>query len=141
MRNVPVFGCASFFPDQNRPVPSFDKGALDSLPQMAPFRGAERLRAAGAGHQGALRCRCEMETRHAKERPKTGLIKRWALSNENNYGATGQMASHAMRALEVTMFCLTCDRLGVPRPVCVQNDYSLSLALGAASEGEPHMPS
>ena len=27
---------------------------------------------------------------------------------------------------EVTMFCLTCDKLGVPRPVCVQNDYSLN---------------
>lgn len=24
------------------------------------------------------------------------------------------------------MFCLTCDKLGVPRPVCVQNDYSLN---------------
>lgn len=24
------------------------------------------------------------------------------------------------------MFCLTCDRLNVPRPVCVQNDYSLN---------------
>eukprot|EP00913_Durusdinium_trenchii_P021073 g19804.t1 len=41
-----------------------------------------------------------------------GLIKHWALSNENNYG--------------VTMLCLTCDRLNVPRPVCVQNDYSLN---------------
>ena len=26
-RNVPVFGCSSFYPDKNRPVPSFDKGA------------------------------------------------------------------------------------------------------------------
>ena len=25
-RNVPIFGCASFFPDTNRPMPSFDKG-------------------------------------------------------------------------------------------------------------------
>ena len=25
-RNVPIFGCASFFPDKNRPMPSFDKG-------------------------------------------------------------------------------------------------------------------
>jgi len=41
-----------------------------------------------------------------------GLIKHWALSNENAYG--------------LTMFCLACDRLGVPRPVCVQNDMSLN---------------
>lgn len=41
-----------------------------------------------------------------------GLIKHWALSNENAYG--------------LTMFCLACDRLGVPRPVCVQNDFSLN---------------
>ena len=39
-----------------------------------------------------------------------GLIKDWGLSNENAYG--------------VTMFCLTCDRLGCPRPVSVQNDFS-----------------
>ena len=31
-----------------------------------------------------------------------GLIRHWALSNENAYG--------------LTMFCLACDRLGVPRP-------------------------
>lgn len=41
-----------------------------------------------------------------------GLIRHWALSNENAYG--------------LTMFCVTCDRLGVPRPVCVQNDMSLN---------------
>lgn len=39
------------------------------------------------------------------------LIKHWGLSNENAYG--------------VTMFCTTCDRLGVPRPVSLQNDYSV----------------
>ena len=32
----------------------------------------------------------------------------------------------AVAVFEVTMFCLTCDKLGVPRPVCVQNDYSLN---------------
>lgn len=41
-----------------------------------------------------------------------GLIKHWALSNENAYG--------------VTMFCLTADKLGVPRPACIQNDMSLN---------------
>lgn len=41
-----------------------------------------------------------------------GLIKHWGLSNENAYG--------------VTMFCMTCDRLGVARPVSLQNDFSLT---------------
>eukprot|EP00635_Sarcinochrysidales_sp_CCMP3193_P009490 CAMPEP_0118915454 /NCGR_PEP_ID=MMETSP1166-20130328/15621_1 /TAXON_ID=1104430 /ORGANISM="Chrysoreinhardia sp, Strain CCMP3193" /LENGTH=393 /DNA_ID=CAMNT_0006855151 /DNA_START=18 /DNA_END=1199 /DNA_ORIENTATION=+ len=41
-----------------------------------------------------------------------GLIKDWGLSNENAYG--------------VTMICTTCDRLGVPRPVSIQNDFSLN---------------
>jgi len=40
-----------------------------------------------------------------------GLIKYWGLSNENAYG--------------ITMFCMTCDKLGVPRPVSCQNDFSL----------------
>lgn len=40
-----------------------------------------------------------------------GLIKYWGLSNENAFG--------------ITMFCMTCDRLGVPRPVSCQNDFSL----------------
>jgi len=40
-----------------------------------------------------------------------GLIKHWGLSNENAYG--------------ITMFCMTCDRLGIPRPVSCQNDFSL----------------
>lgn len=40
-----------------------------------------------------------------------GLIKHWGLSNENAYG--------------ITMFCITCDKLGVPRPVSCQNDFSL----------------
>jgi len=40
-----------------------------------------------------------------------GLIRHWGLSNENNFG--------------LTMFCTACDRLGVPRPVSCQNEYSL----------------
>ena len=35
-----------------------------------------------------------------------GLIKHWGLSNENAYG--------------ITMFCVTADKLGVPRPVSCQ---------------------
>jgi len=84
-RNVPVFGCASFFPDKHRPPPSFDKGEPETF---------------------------ETQVKAIKSLFDAGLIKHWALSNENNYG--------------VTMFCLTCDKLGVPRPVCVQNDYSLN---------------
>jgi len=41
-----------------------------------------------------------------------GLIKHWGLSNENAYG--------------VMMFCLTADKLGVPRPCCIQNDLSMN---------------
>ena len=41
-----------------------------------------------------------------------GLIKHWGLSNENAYG--------------VTMFCVVCDKLGVPRPVSCQNDFSFN---------------
>ena len=35
-----------------------------------------------------------------------GLIRHWGLSNENSFG--------------ITMFCLACDRLGVPRPVACE---------------------
>ncbi|KAJ8598490.1 hypothetical protein CTAYLR_001352 [Chrysophaeum taylorii] len=42
----------------------------------------------------------------------SGLVSHWGLSNENAYG--------------VTMFCVTADRLGVPRPVAIQNDLSLN---------------
>jgi len=41
-----------------------------------------------------------------------GKVKYWGLSNETSYG--------------VMMFCLTADRLGVPRPVSVQNDFSIA---------------
>jgi len=84
-RDTPIFGCASFFPEgKERPMPSFDKGT------PADF---------------------EAQVLAVKALLDAGLIKYWALSNENNYG--------------VAMFCMTCDKLGVPRPVCIQNDYSL----------------
>jgi len=41
-----------------------------------------------------------------------GLIKNWGLSNEDAYG--------------VTMFCIAADKLGVPRPCCIQNDLSMN---------------
>lgn len=43
---------------------------------------------------------------------KEGKIRHWGLSNESSYG--------------VMMFCFTADRLGVPRPVSIQNDFSLT---------------
>lgn len=40
-----------------------------------------------------------------------GLIKHWGVSNESGFG--------------LTMFCVTADRLGVPRPAACENEYSL----------------
>eukprot|EP00929_Paragymnodinium_shiwhaense_P021336 TRINITY_DN13940_c0_g1_i1.p1 TRINITY_DN13940_c0_g1~~TRINITY_DN13940_c0_g1_i1.p1 ORF type:complete len:421 (-),score=62.42 TRINITY_DN13940_c0_g1_i1:111-1319(-) len=42
---------------------------------------------------------------------KLGKVRHWGLSNETSYG--------------VMMFCHTADRLGVPRPISIQNDFSL----------------
>ncbi|CAE7398847.1 tas [Symbiodinium natans] len=85
-RDTPIFGCASFYAEgKERPMPHFDKGTV------ADF---------------------EAQVLAIKTLLDAGLIKYWALSNENNYG--------------VAMFCMICDKLGVARPVCVQNDYSLA---------------
>ncbi|CAK0796582.1 unnamed protein product [Prorocentrum cordatum] len=82
---MPIFGCASFFPDgKNRPFKFMNKGELTDF---------------------------DASVLAVKKLFDAGLIKHWGLSNENAYG--------------VTMFCLTCDKHNVPRPVCVQNDYSL----------------
>lgn len=53
----------------------------------------------------------ESQVRSVKELFDQGLIRHWGLSNENAFG--------------ITTFCLICDKLGCPRPVCVQNDFSL----------------
>mmetsp|Transcript_70098 Transcript_70098/g.182700 ORF Transcript_70098/g.182700 Transcript_70098/m.182700 type:complete len:393 (+) Transcript_70098:131-1309(+) len=85
VRDMPIFGCASFFPDgKNRPFKFMNKGELTDF---------------------------DASVLAVKKLFDAGLIKHWGLSNENAYG--------------VTMFCLTCDKHNVPRPVCVQNDYSL----------------
>ena len=39
------------------------------------------------------------------------LIRYWGLSNENAFG--------------ITMFCMAADKLGCPRPVSCQNDFSM----------------
>lgn len=46
-----------------------------------------------------------------KELIDNGTIKEWGLSNESTFG--------------ICMFVNACDRLGVPRPVTLQQDYSL----------------
>merc|ERR1712046_519454 len=53
----------------------------------------------------------EEQVRNVKHLLDQGLIKHWGLSNENAFG--------------VTAFCLTCDRIGCPRPICIQNEFSL----------------
>lgn len=42
----------------------------------------------------------------------SGKIRQWGLSNENAFG--------------VTMMCESAKRLGVPLPVSIQNDYSIT---------------
>ena len=54
----------------------------------------------------------ERQVNNVKHLLDLGLIKNWGLSNENAYG--------------VTMFCIAADKLGVPRPCCIQNDMSLN---------------
>merc|ERR1712032_189558 len=53
----------------------------------------------------------ERQVKAVKKLIDAGLIKHWGLSNENAYG--------------ITMFCVAADKLGVPRPVSCQNDFSL----------------
>lgn len=53
----------------------------------------------------------EEQVRAMGELIKQGKIRHWGLSNETSYG--------------VCLFCQTADRLGVPRPVSIQNDFSL----------------
>mmetsp|Transcript_27567 Transcript_27567/g.85137 ORF Transcript_27567/g.85137 Transcript_27567/m.85137 type:complete len:402 (-) Transcript_27567:40-1245(-) len=54
----------------------------------------------------------EAQVLAVKELLDAGLIKHWGLSNETAYG--------------ITLFCTTADRLGVPRPVSCQNDFSFN---------------
>lgn len=51
---------------------------------------------------------------------ESGKIKQWGLSNENAYG--------------VTMMCETAKRLGVPLPVSIQNDYSITDRYGSVHQ-------
>ena len=80
-------------------------------------------RACGHAVLPALQCTCNAHAMHmqcsvleaatlirqvlaVKRLLDMGLIKHWGLSNENAYG--------------ITMFCVTADKLGVPRPVSCQ---------------------
>ncbi|KAL1510349.1 hypothetical protein AB1Y20_006665 [Prymnesium parvum] len=53
----------------------------------------------------------ERQVAAVKKLLDAGLIKHWGLSNENAFG--------------ITMFCVAADKLGCPRPVSCQNDFSL----------------
>uniref|UniRef100_A0A7R9TV05 NADP-dependent oxidoreductase domain-containing protein n=1 Tax=Prasinoderma coloniale TaxID=156133 RepID=A0A7R9TV05_9VIRI len=77
----------------------------------ASFHPGRSHRAVQAFDEGDLSV-FEDQVRSIGRLLELGLIKHWGLSNENAYG--------------VTIFCTTCDRLGVPRPVTLQNDFSLT---------------
>jgi len=64
----------------------------------------------GAASSDGSREDFERQVLAVKELLDAGLIKHWGLSNETAYG--------------VTMFCTACDKLGVPRPVSIQNDFN-----------------
>mmetsp|Transcript_7009 Transcript_7009/g.8004 ORF Transcript_7009/g.8004 Transcript_7009/m.8004 type:complete len:411 (-) Transcript_7009:347-1579(-) len=85
----------------SRDVPIFGPGFFAPEGQHRPFPFADK----GTPEM------FEKQVLAVKKLLDEGLIKHWGLSNENNYG--------------ITMFCMTCDKLGVPRPVSCQNDYSL----------------
>lgn len=66
------------------------------------------------------KCRPELERAHTSfeeqvqavgELIKAGVVKHWGLSNETTFG--------------VCQFGEVCERLGVPPPVSIQNDFSL----------------
>jgi len=98
-RDTPMFGCAGFYPEGfNRPMKYVDMGEAYAK---------ERF---DKGHDGGMGV-FERQVSALKTLFDKGLIKQWGLSNENAYG--------------ITMFCLACDKLGVPRPVSCQNDFSL----------------
>lgn len=83
-RNVPIFGCASYFPEGERAPKVTTDGGMDVF---------------------------ERQVLAVKALLDSGKVRYWGLSNENAYG--------------LTMFCLAADKLGVPRPVSVQNDFSM----------------
>lgn len=89
-RDVPVFGCAYFYPEGHNRVPP----VADTIPAGSP--GYDVF---------------DRQVRSVKRLLDAGLIRHWGLSNENAFG--------------ITMFCTVADRLGVPRPVSCQNDFSM----------------
>ena len=94
-RDTPVFGCASFYPEGKNRPMKFVDMGEGTGTDMAD------------GGMGVF----ERQVKAVGKLIKAGLIKHWGLSNENAYG--------------ITMFCLAADKLGVPRPVSCQNDFSM----------------
>jgi len=71
-----------------------------------PMPFADKIPAGSPGYEVF-----ERQVLSVKKLLDAGLIKHWGLSNENAFG--------------ITMFCTVADKLGVPRPVSCQNDFSL----------------
>ena len=94
-RDTPVFGCASFYPEGKNRPMTFVDMGKGTGTDMAD------------GGMSVF----ERQVKAVGKLIKQGLIKHWGLSNENAYG--------------ITMFCLAADKLGVPRPVSCQNDFSM----------------
>ena len=95
------------FPSRDTPVfgcASFYPGVKDN--PNRPFPATDELPPHVPGYEVFERQVLAIKTLFDK-----GLIKHWGLSNENAYG--------------ITMFCVTADKLGVPRPISCQNDFSL----------------
>ena len=99
-RDTPVFGCAMFYPE-----PKGEGGNVKEYTNR-PVPAATALPAGEAGVDVF-----EAQVKSVKRLLDLGLIKHWGLSNENAFG--------------ITMFCLAADKLGCPRPVSCQNDFSL----------------
>jgi len=90
----------------SRDIPLFGCPSFYPDGHNRPMPATDKI-AAGDGGMSVF----ERQVLSVKRLLDLGLIKYWGLSNENAYG--------------ITMFCIACDKLGVPRPISNQNDFSL----------------
>ena len=90
-----------------RDTPVFGCASFYPESKNRPMPAADTLKAGDPGYE-----MFERQVLAVKRLLDKKLIKHWGLSNENAYG--------------VTMFCTVADKLGVPRPVSNQNDFSLT---------------
>jgi len=89
-----------------RDVPVFGCASFSPKGVNRPMPFKDELPAGNPGYD-----MFERQVTAVKQLFDAGLIKHWGLSNENAFG--------------ITMMCTTADRLGCPRPVSCQNDFSL----------------